>query len=302
MPKVSVIIPTHNRAEFLESSIASVLNQTYDDFEIIVVDDNSIDRTHEVVKNIKDGRIKYIRHNENCGPSAARNTAISFSTGEYIAFLDDDDEWVPEKLQKQVELLNKCAENICGIYSNRLVVDRLSNRIISASPRAEKLSGNLLYQLSMGSPIHTSTVLLRKRCIEKIGLFDETMSYMEDRDFWIRLSFNWDFEYIDKPLTTAYVHKQGHLSENLEGQTAGREKLLQRYKNLFNTDRKTWSKLHLLQGAQYCQMKNMKKGRKNILESIKIYPFNMKAYLHLFSSLLGSNAYQRLRMALRTSI
>jgi len=295
MPKVSVIIPTHNRDEFLGSTIASVLSQTYSDFEIIVVDDNSGDRTHEVIKSIKDGRMKYIRHRDNMGPSAARNTAISSATGEYIAFLDDDDEWMPEKLQKQVELLDKCEPNICGVYSNRLVIDKLSNRIISTSPQAKKLKGNLLYQLSIGSPIHTSTVLIRKRCIEKVGLFDETMSYMEDRDFWIRLSLNWDFEYIDKPLTIAYVHKQGHLSESLEGQTTGRGKLLERYNDLFSTDRKTWSKLHLLQGAQYCQLKSMKKGRKNILKGIKIYPFNLKSYLHLFSSILGINAYQRLR-------
>ena len=301
MPKVSVIIPTHNRDEFLGSTIASVLSQTYSDFEIIVVDDNSGDRTHEVIKSIKDGRMKYIRHRDNMGPSAARNTAISSASGEYIAFLDDDDEWIPEKLQKQVELLDKCEPNICGVYSNRLVVDKLSNRIISTSPQAKKLKGNLLYQLSIGSPIHTSTVLIRKRCIEKVGLFDETMSYMEDRDFWIRLSLNWDFEYIDKPLTIAYVHKQGHLSESLEGQTTGREKLLERYNDLFHKDRKTWSKLHLLQGAQYCQLKNMKKGRKNILKGIKIYPFNLKAYFHLFSSFLGINAYRRLRKSFRIS-
>ena len=298
---VSVIIPTHNRADFLKSSIASVLSQTYGDFEIIVVDDNSSDHTHEVIKGIKDNRIKYIRHRENRGPSAARNTAIASATGEYIAFLDDDDEWIPEKLQKQVGLLDKSKSNICAIYSNRMVVDKLSNQIISKSPQAKKLKGNLLYQLSVGSPIHTSTVIIKKKCIEKIGLFDESMSYMEDRDFWIRLSLNWDFEYIDTPLTIAYVHKQGHLSESLEGQTGGREKLLERYNDLFSTDRKTWSKLHLIQGAQYCQLKNMKKGRKNLLKGIKIYPFNLKAYLHLFSSLLGPTAYQCLRKSFKTS-
>jgi GT2 family glycosyltransferase len=182
------------------------------------------------------------------------------------------------------------------------VVDKLNNRIISASPHAKKLKGNLLYQLSIGSPIHTSTVIIKKKCIEKVGLFDESMSYMEDRDFWIRLSLNWDFEYIDTPLTIAYVHKKGHLSESLEGQTAGREKLLKRYNDLFNRDKKTWSKLHLLQGAQYCQLENMKKGRKNIMKGIKINPFNLKAYLHLFSSLLGPNGYQYMRKSFRSSI
>jgi glycosyltransferase involved in cell wall biosynthesis len=194
MPKVSVILPTHNRAEFLHHAIESALKQTFKDLEIIVVDDNSTDNTVDVVKRFEDRRIEYIRENANKGPSAARNTGISASKGKYLAFLDDDDEWVPDKLKKQIELLDKCPQNICGVYSNRLVLDKSTNRIISTGPNADKLSGNLLYQLLIGSPIHTSTVLLRKSCFDEVGLFDETMSYMEDRDLWIRLSLKWDFE------------------------------------------------------------------------------------------------------------
>ena len=130
--------------------------------------------------------------------------------------------------------------------------------------------------------------MLRKNCLDEVGLFDETMSYMEDRDLWIRLSLKWAFEYINDPLSIAYVHKLGHLSESLAGQTAGREKLLKRYNKLFSKDKKSWSKLHLLQGAQYCQLKEMKKGRRNFIKAIKIYPFNLNAYFHLFSSLFRS--------------
>ena len=131
MPKVSVVIPTFNRAEFLRTAIMSVLNQTYNDFEIIVVDDNSSDHTHQVVKSFKDDRIKYFHHVINLGPAAARNTAISASNGDYLAFLDDDDEWFPHKLQKQVELLDKSLQNICGIYTNRLVIDKSRMKTIS---------------------------------------------------------------------------------------------------------------------------------------------------------------------------
>jgi glycosyltransferase involved in cell wall biosynthesis len=301
MPKVSVIIPTHNRAGYLGGAIESVLKQTFKDLEVIVVDDNSTDNTAEVVRRFKNRRINYIRKNTNKGPSAARNTGLAAARGKYIAFLDDDDEWVPHKLQKQVELLDKCQPNICGVYSNRLVLDKSTNRVISASPQTNRLRGDLLSQLFIGSPIHTSTVLIRKRCLDEIGLFDETMSYMEDRDLWIRLSLKWAFEYINDPLSIAYVHKLGHLSESLAGQTAGREKLLQRYNKLFSKDRKSWSNLHLVQGAQYCQLKNMKKGRNHILEGIKINPLNFKAYLHLLSSLFGQNAYQFLRKSFRIS-
>ena len=293
--KVSVIIPTYNRAEFLRSAIKSALNQTFTDYEIIVSDDKSTDHTREVVESFKDNRIKYILNEGKRGPSATRNTAILASEGEYIAFLDDDDEWLPEKLKSQVNLLDKSALNICGVYSNRMMINKSNGKIVSTNPGTDKLSGNLLYQLAIKSPIHTSTVLVRKKCLDEVGLFDETMSYMEDRDLWIRLSINWDFDYIDEPLTRAYFHSNGHLSHNLKGQTAGREKLLKRYQPLFKKNKESWGKLYLCLGAQYCQLKKMKKGRENILKGIKIYPFNTTAYLHLFSSLFGSSNYQRLR-------
>jgi len=299
--KVTVIIPTHNRAEFLRTAILSALNQTFRDIEIIVADDKSTDHTQEVVKSFKDKRIRYIANKSNRGPSATRNSAILASKGEYIAFLDDDDEWVPEKLQKQVKLLDESPPEICGVYSDRLIIDRSSNKVVSKGLQSDKLKGNLLSQLATRNQINTCTVLLRKRCLDEVGLFDETISYMEDRDLWIRLSLNWDFEYINEPLTMTYVHKHGHLSDRLFEQTKGREKLLTKHRNLFNQDRKAWSKLHLLQGAQYCQLKDMKKGRKNFVEGIKVYPLNFNAYFHLLSALLGKNAYQRLRRSFKLS-
>jgi hypothetical protein len=118
---------------------------------------------------------------------------------------------------------------------------------------------------------------------------------MEDYDLWIRLSMKWDFEYISSPLTKAYVHSLAHLSRNLEGQTEGLEQLLERYKHLFKKNRRSWGLLYLCLGAQYCQLKQMKKGRKNIIKGIKIYPLNKMAYFHFFSSLLGPSIYQRVR-------
>jgi glycosyltransferase involved in cell wall biosynthesis len=300
--KVSVIIPTFNRAAFLKTAVQSVLKQNYDNFEIIIVDDNSQDNTQAVVKKFSDERIRYTRHQQNKGVSAARNTAIKASKGEYIAFLDDDDEWVSEKLKKQVEIIEKSSVKVCGVYSSFFIIENKKMEIGNISPHIKNKRGNLFEQFAFGNPIHTSTVLIRSECLEEVGLFDESISFMEDRDLWIRLSMRWNFEFIDQPLIKVYSHKQRKLSENLEGQIRGRQKILERYDYLFNKDRKTWSKLHLLQGAQYCQLKDMKTGRKNIVRGIKIYPFNFNAYLHLFSALLGNNAYQRLRKPFRSSI
>jgi glycosyltransferase involved in cell wall biosynthesis len=301
MPTVSVIIPTYNRAEFLRSAIESVIKQTFTDLEIIVSDDKSTDHTQDVVRNIEDERIKYVRNEGNKGPSAARNAAILASEGEYIAFLDDDDEWLPDKLQKQVELLDQSQPNICGVFSNRLFIDRNSGQVLSDNPGTDQLKGNLLYQLMIKSPIHTSTVVIRKSCLDGIGLFDETISYMEDRDLWIRLSTKWDFEYISKPLTKAYVHDFAQLSRNLEGQTVGKEKLLERYHHLFKKNRKSWGALYICLGAQYCQLRQMKKGRNNIIKGIIKYPFSKIAYFHLFSSFFGPSNYQLLRNFYKSS-
>jgi len=116
-PIVSVIIPTYIRAHVLAKAIQSLLNQTYQDFEIIVVDDGSIDNTEEVVKSFNDPRIRYIRHKENCGGSAARNTGIRAAYGECIAFQDSDDEWLPEKLEKQMQVFENAPAEVGVVYT-----------------------------------------------------------------------------------------------------------------------------------------------------------------------------------------
>ena len=123
-PTVSVIIPTYNRAHLVDRAIQSVLNQTYKDFELIIVDDGSTDNTEDIIKEFqkKDERIKYIRHEENRGGSAARNTGIKAAKGEYIAFLDSDDEWLPIKLGRQIsEFTNK--SKIALVYTGRIIIE-----------------------------------------------------------------------------------------------------------------------------------------------------------------------------------
>ena len=113
---VSTIIPTHNRSKMLNRSINSVLNQTYSAIECIVIDDGSTDNTVDVIETQKDDRLIYVSHKSNRGASAARNTGIRHSNGEYISFLDDDDEWLPTKLEKQVELLTNLPNKIGMVY------------------------------------------------------------------------------------------------------------------------------------------------------------------------------------------
>ena len=119
-PTVSVIIPTYNRAKLLPRAIKSVLNQTFKDFEVIIVDDGSTDNTEEVINEFQkhNKRIKYIRHEKNKGAAAARNTGIKIAQGEYIAFQDSDDEWLPNKLEKQMEIFESAPAEIGVVYTD----------------------------------------------------------------------------------------------------------------------------------------------------------------------------------------
>ena len=205
MPQVSVIIPTYNRAHRLESAIRSVLTQTFQDFEIIVVDDASTDNTPETVAAFNDGRIKFIRHGMNKGGSVARNTGILNSTGDYIAFLDDDDEWLPAKLSKQIQVLLSSPPEVGCVYTGYLDVDRSTGRILAVHiPRKRgNLAKSLMAENCVGS---ASAAVLKRTCFKKVGLFDEDLPCSQDYDLWIRISKEFLFEYVPEPLFKYSIH------------------------------------------------------------------------------------------------
>jgi len=172
MSKVSVIIPTYNCVNYLLSAMESVFAQTYQDFEVIVVDDGSTDGTREVLSPYTD-KIKYI-YQENRGVSSARNRGVRESVGEYIAFLDADDVWVGEdKLSIQVDVLER-NEKVGLVYGKMAMVDS-SGKQYGIKP--EKTVGPTFKELiETGGHIPTSTVLVRKKCFEKAGYFDESFT------------------------------------------------------------------------------------------------------------------------------
>ena len=196
---VSVIIPTYKRAHFIGRAIKSVLNQTFQDFEIVVVIDGADDYTIEVLKRIANDRIKYIIHEKNMGISAARNTGILSTKGKYIAFLDDDDEWDSQKLYKQVKVADYSPVDVGVIYTDMLVCEDNSNtynylECIDGKKDARK-------QIIRGKCITPSTVLIKRECLKKIGLFDTELKRCEDWELWLRVSEKYKFVKICEPLT-----------------------------------------------------------------------------------------------------
>src|SRR5262245_27684083 len=204
-PGVSVIIPTHNRAHFLPTALRSVLDQTFQDLEIMVVDDASTDGTPGIRQQFQDPRIHWLRHDSNRGGAAARNTGIANSRGEYIAFLDDDDEWHPEKLARQIEVMRKRPAEIAAVYTGYPAADRATGHVRGRmTPRRR---GDLQAYLLKSNPIGgTSSVLLRRACQALVGLFDETLPSFQDRDLWIRISREFHFDYVEQPLLNYFSH------------------------------------------------------------------------------------------------
>lgn len=273
-PKVSVIIPTHNRAHLIGRSIQSVLNQTYKDFEIIVVDDGSTDNTREVIKEFqrKDKRIKCIRHEKNKGGSAARNTGIKLARGEYIAFQDSDDEWLPEKLEKQMGFFKNMPAEVGIIYSDMWRITR-NEKSYFYSPKIMP-KHKIIYKQALDygvSNIGIQTSLIKKEVFDKAGMFDEKFPRFIDLEFFIRLSKYYYFFHIKEPLVNYFDADKG-ISSNTKALITARKLILEKYFEDIKKDKKILAKHYLGIGTSLCINGEIKEGEIYFAKAFKTYP------------------------------
>jgi len=214
MPRVSIIIPTFNLARYIGRTLESVFAQTYTDYEVIVVDDGSTDDTRQVLARYA-GRLQYL-YQGNRGVAAARNIALDKATGELIAYLDADDMWYPQKLEKQVDFLDRHEE--CGVvHSDTAVIDE-SDRIIysefNRQMHRDVPQGQCLMPLLQRCHIQPLTVMERRDCVEQTGGFDERLRGVDDYMRWILLAIEGvEFGYIDEPLAM-YRWRGGQFSSS----------------------------------------------------------------------------------------
>ena len=211
-PSVSVIIPCYNGAEYIVSTIESVLNQAYEDFELIVIDDGSTDQTSEEINRVQDKRLKYFR-TENQGVSHARNYGIRESNGEFIALLDADDLYLETNLKQKIQFLNN-HKDIGLVHGSEMIFESVTETTKSIT---KGLDGFVLPELlSLDKKvIHSpSSVVFRKKLIDQAGSFDEQMSVAADWDMWVRLARITNFGFIDKPLTKYRLH-QNQMHSNI---------------------------------------------------------------------------------------
>jgi glycosyltransferase involved in cell wall biosynthesis len=197
-PTISVIIPAYNRAMTISRSIRSVLDQTVSDFEIIVVDDGSIDETRQVVRGIEDGRIRLICHERNSGAAAARNTGMRAAAGKYIAWLDSDDEWLPDKLRAQIDALSHAPSDVKACFSAQERIEQGRTRIFMPRHTDRK---TLLLGCDLGPG---STLLFERAVLDDVGYLDEAFARYEDWDWLLRYCAKYRLVGVDQPL--ARVH------------------------------------------------------------------------------------------------
>jgi glycosyltransferase involved in cell wall biosynthesis len=203
-PVVSVVIPTYNRAHLIGESIHSVLDQTYGDFELVVVDDGSSDDTEAVVRRFHDPRIRYI-YQENQGISGARNTGIRNARGKYIGFLDSDDLWLPQLLEVQVAALDADPE-VGLVYAKAQAMNERGHPKTQLRGAREKYPGETLKSLLCGDFGCIQTTVVRRECFDLAGVFDETLTTSVDWDMSLRQSRVCRFHYVDRVLARFRMH------------------------------------------------------------------------------------------------
>ena len=280
---ISVITPTYNRAGFLKRAISRVLNQTYGNFEMIIVDDCSTDNTEQVVSSIDDERIKYIKLESNKGPAGARNVAIRSAKGQYITLLDSDDEYLPQKLERQINKFQDLPQDIGVVYCGYFIVYEPDTIHGKVSPRFKgNIFDTLLKHNCMGSP----TPLIRKECFDTCGLFDDSLPSYDDWDMWIRISDKYKFEFVDEALAKVYTHGD-QTSTNIDTTIKMREILFQKYKTLILKNPETASYLLQRLGFLYFLKNNTYMSLKHYLKSITANPRDTDTYLTLLTSLIS---------------
>lgn len=220
-PRVSAIIPTYNRGWSIRDAVQSVLAQSYDDFELIVVDDGSTDNTKELLLKYEN-KIKYI-YQDNKGVSSARNSGIKESRGKYISLLDSDDIWRKKKLYEQIKLIDgNPGIRVC--YTNEIWYK--NGKHLNQKKKHRKYSGNIFEKCLPLCIISASSVIIAREVFDDVGLFDEDFEVCEDYDLWLRIAMNYNVHFIDKKLIVKRGGHPGQLSEKYWGMDRFRIKSL----------------------------------------------------------------------------
>ena len=296
-PTVSIIIPTYDRARWLKKSIESVLNQTYQDFELIIVDDSSTDNTPEVVKSFKDKRVRYFQQTKRFpiksqGAAAARNIGIKKSRGKFIAFNDDDDLWRKRKLEKQITAFEKAGEKTGLVYS-KIVRIKGKEKFFIPKEKNVKKEGDVHRDLFLENWIVTlPSALVKKEVFEKIGLFDENFPRYQDWELWLRVSKDYDFKYLPEVLVDSFILTEGiHRSD--KALLKATELIFKKHKKEIEKDDEVLAAWQFRLGDLYYHQQKMETARNFFVQALK-NSFSFKYCRAIMKTFLGKRISEAL--------
>ncbi len=277
-PPVSVVIPAYNRATTIRAAIESVLAQTWDDFELIVVDDGSKDDTLAEARKVTDPRVRVVENPRNMGAAGARNTGISEARGTWIAFQDSDDEWLPTKLEKQMaRLLAPGAAHVgayCGLLTLGLLGDKAEDRLrLRYVPNSDiaLVDGDIVASLLQANMISTQTLVVRRDLILELGRFDEDTTPIEDWDFVIRLAQRGSIAFVDEPL----VHQrfsENSITRNTARRLRSRIRLVEKNIDLYNRYPQALAHQYLIIANGLREEGDLKGARDYVTRALRLDP------------------------------
>lgn len=303
--RVSIIIPTYNRAQYIKEAIDSALSQTYKDIEVIVADDGSTDNTAEIIKTIGDSRIKYIYTEHKGFQSKVRNMGILSSSGEYISFLDSDDKLEKDAIETMVNEIKKDKDvglvyadvKEFGDFTNNNIVNTLKNI------NSKKKSGYVFESLLIGSFITCLAVLFRRECLDKTGLFDEDLDVIigEDWAFFLKISYFYKVKHIPKILGFYRMHASNTNKDSVRGANDW-IKIVENVTTKLNVSKEIKNKA--LANAYFARAK-IKIGfsdetyKQDLMQAIALDKYCVKYYFLLFLFLMPSNLIRRVFIFLK---
>jgi hypothetical protein len=296
-PLVSVIIPTYNRAHLLARAVISVLHQIDVDFEVIVVDDASTDSTYSVLEKLADPRLHVLRHATRRGAAAARNTGIQASQGRFIAFLDSDDEWLPNMLTCQVQHFTPCLEKIGVIFTSFQQIRGRNINVVPGRLRAwlsylpvERLhlSGDLAAALPCGNFITLQAAMVRRECFEQVGLFDECLPRLQDWELWLRIARHYMFVWINLPLAIIY-DTPGNISSDPQALRKAIQLILEKHGG--SASQELAAHCNFILGDLCMQQKELVQGRFHLKHAIQQSPTTLLYWIAIIAAFAGPRAY-----------
>ena len=280
----SVILPTYNRDRILPRAIRSVLAQTHENFELIIVDDASVDDTSTVIEQFTDSRIRYCARQENGGAAAARNSGLRLAKGRLLSFLDDDDEYLPGFLEETFKKLNRSPASVGFSWAAHYVVnDTADGEVCIAQKHWEPkphLSQDRYKVFLQSMQIGCGWGLtIRRECLERVGFFDESFRFGEDTEFVLRLCSFYEGLPIKKHLLKIHHHAGPNLFPNCQQTAKIYEQILHKHVEQLKRDEKLRTYFQYKTGWWHYYGHQRRAGRRYITTALKANPFNVKRWL-----------------------